>query len=482
MSAMAAETERWVDAEIPEKLAFFNEWGQWRYKVVKGGRGKGASRTISTVLSATGAQRPLRWFCARETQKSQRFSSMQLIEDSINRLGLHKEYTIIPSDKQIRGNRVWPDGRRSIFTFEGLRELSVDSIKSLEDFDGIWLAEAHEIAEESWNKIVPTFRKDQWICTTCWKGYPPRNPPSKCSCGGSIRKDVAEIWADFNPEFEEDFICRWCDEHATDERAKIVHANYYDNPWFPDVLRSDMLQMKEANPDMYRHVWLGHPRNNVVGAVFGKEMEAAVKEGRIVAAPGIGIDRSRPVDTYWDLGHGDSMAIWFAQPVSGWFNLIDYYENSGEAIEHYVAVLRGKGYNLGICWLPHDGVDALLHHNLTGSNQRSPEMVLRQMDMRVRVAPKTSVDSGLGAVRTIWPQLRFDAVKCHEGINHLRRYQWGPRPEDGRVLTKPKHDGHSHGADALRTLAVSAKEPRTEPVKYVTYDEDERHSSGFSWG
>jgi phage terminase large subunit len=424
---MAAQPS-WIDAPIPEKLGFFLQEG-FRYKGARGGRGGGKSRTIATALVIKGYEKPIRWLCARETQKSLKYSSRQIIVDAINRLGLNAYFRIL--EDEIRGTQVDSEGRFTVFMFAGIRELSVDSIKSLEDFDGIWISEAHNVSEESWKKITPTFRREK-----------------------------AEIWFDYNPELDEDFIHRWSNDPPPN--ARIVHVNYYDNPWFPEVLRIDMEHMKAKDPDGYRHVWLGEAKNSVVGAVYGKEMAAAYSSQRIVLNPGIGIDQSKLIDIFFDLGHGDPMALWFAQTASGWFNLVDFYQNEREAIEHYAAVIKERGYLIGTLWLPWDGVDAQLHHNLTGSNMRSPEMVLRGLGFKVRISPKVSVDNGIAAVRTIFPQLRFNEPKCFEGIRNLRMYQYGAEKEDGKVITKPKHDKHSHAADALRTLAVSIREPENE--------------------
>jgi phage terminase large subunit len=440
-----AET-RWIEAEVPERLAFFLERGRWRYKIARGGRGSAKSRTIAAALIIGGVEGPLRWLCARETQKSLKYSSRQILVDTIERLGLSGQYEVM--EDEIRGKRVYSDGRRTLFIFGGIREMSVDSIKSLEDFDGIWISEAHALSEESWKKITPTFRRDG-----------------------------AEIWVDYNPEFEEDFIHKWCNNPPPN--ARIEHVTFEDNPWFPDVLKGDMEHMKENDPEGYEHVWLGKARNSVIGAVYGKEMQAVQFGGRIVLAPGIGVDRTKPVDVFCDLGHGDPMALWFAQMVAGWVNIVDFYQNEGESIEHYVSVIRSKGFTVGTVWLPWDGVDAMLHHKLTGSNQRSPEMVLRSLGINVRVAPKTSIESGISAVRTLFPQMRFSEPTCHEGIRHLRMYQWGEKPDDGRVITKPKHDEHSHAADALKTLAVCIKEPAA-PRKPAP--QPVRRGAGFGWG
>ncbi|NBQ50991.1 MAG: hypothetical protein EBU35_10205 [Marivivens sp.] len=61
---------------------------------------------------------------------------------------------------------------------------------------------------------------------------------------------------------------------------------------------------------------------NVPGAVYGKEMEAAQAEGRIGNVP---YDPSVRVDTWWDLGVGDSTAIFFTQSVGRAIHVIDLY-------------------------------------------------------------------------------------------------------------------------------------------------------------
>ncbi len=455
-----------VRARLPRKLQFLLK-EKWRYKGLRGGRGGAKSRTIATSLVLMGSQRTLRWLCARETQLSLKFSSRQIIVDAIERLGLQSYYRVL--EDEIRG--VHPDkrGRCTVFIFKGIREMSADDIKSLEDFDGIWIAEAHALSEASWNKITPTFRKEGWLCGACSNFHDGKERPECCTaCGdsGQLEAHSAEIWFDYNPDFEEDFIHRWSNDPP--RNAKIVHVNYDDNPWFPDVLRNDMEEMRRKDHKQYEHVWLGKAQNSVVGAVYNDEMALAYDSGRIVKEPGIGTNRTAVVDFFFDLGHGDDSAFWAAQLVNQWINLLDYYENHHKGIEHYALEIEARakagGYKVGTLWLPWDGVSGMVHHKMTGSNEKSPEMVLRSMGYQVRVAPQMNVTIGLSAVRSIFPQLRFNESACIEGIKHLRRYQWGPPLEDPkvkgsiRVQSEPKHDQHSHAADALRTLAVGIRE------------------------
>ncbi len=94
--------------------------------------------------------------------------------------------------------------------------------------------------------------------------------------------------------------------------------------------------------DEYDQEWFLSSDAAIKGAWFLKEMAKAKTEGRITRVP---IDQALPVDTDWDLGIADSMAIWFSQSLrSGEVRLIDYYEATGEGFPHYIGVLKEKGY------------------------------------------------------------------------------------------------------------------------------------------
>ena len=89
----------------------------------------------------------------------------------------------------------------------------------------------------------------------------------------------------------------------------------------------------------------------VSGSYYGRLITKADKDGRIGYVP---VDENVGVETWWDLGIGDSTAIWFAQRVGQEVHLIDYYENSGESLAHYVDILSDKGYAYSNHIAPHD--------------------------------------------------------------------------------------------------------------------------------
>jgi hypothetical protein len=65
------------------------------------------------------------------------------------------------------------------------------------------------------------------------------------------------------------------------------------------------------------------------------------------------------VHTFWDLGVADYMAICFGQNVGGTWNFVAYYENDGQAIDHYARHLHdlaaARRWTWGERVWPHDG-------------------------------------------------------------------------------------------------------------------------------
>jgi phage terminase large subunit len=403
-----------VNAQFPEKLSFLFE--PMRYKVAHGGRGGAKSWAFARALLIQGAQRPLRILCARETMKSIADSVHKLLSDQISSMELQAHYAIEKS--RIIGNG-------TEFTFAGLAH-NIDNIKSLESYDIVWVEEAANVSRNSWEKLIPT-----------------------------MRKEGSEIWVSFNPELDTDDTYRRF-VLSPPPRSKVVRVSWRDNPWFPEELRHEMEYLRETDPDAYEHVWEGGTRSSVEGAVYKAELLAAEKSGRITRVP---YDASRSVDTFWDLGYGDMVSIWFAQAIGFEYRVLDYHQDSKRALDWYLQVLQGKGYTYGTCVLPWDGGAKSLG---TG---RSIEEQMRAKGFRTRVLPQWRVADGINAVRTIFPQLYFDAEKCADGLSGLRRYQWGPPPANGGQKREPLHNEASHPADALRALAVYLKAPAPEKEK-----------------
>jgi len=198
----------------------------------------------------------------------------------------------------------------------------------------------------------------------------------------------------------------------------------------------------------------------IAGSYYGTEMKRATEENRITNVP---YDRSLGVVTAWDLGIGDSTSIWFAQYVGAEVRLIDYYESSGVGLDHYANVLQDKNYVYESHILPHD-----VQVKELGTGKSRLE-TLDNLGIRpVEIAPKLNVDDGIQAVRSMLGRCWFDEQKCNRGIEALRQYQ-RDYDEKGRTWRgRPRHDWTSHGADAMRYLAVGYKPAQSswgEPIR-----------------
>jgi phage terminase large subunit len=394
-----------VLAEFPETLEFLFQPA--RYKIGYGGRGSGKSWGFARALLLQGVAAPLQVLCAREIQKSVSDSVYRLLVNQIETLGLGDFYTV--QSTLIRG------ANGTEFTFGGLRH-NINSLKSIEGTDRVWIEEAQTVSKASWQTLIPT-----------------------------IRKPGSEIWVSFNPELDTDETYQ---RFVRDPPpgALVKRINWSDNPWFPDVLRAEMELLKDRDPDAYLWIWEGHTKQVLDGAIYANEIRKATSEGRFTRVP---YDPSKPVQTFWDLGRADMTSIWFAQQIGFEFRLIDFYQSRGFALAHYLKVLQDRPYVYGVCWLPHDAQNELL------AAERTIERQLKDSGREVRIVPRVHVSDGINAVRTLFDRCWFDSDRCADGLNALRRYRFGVNHETGQYTREPLHDDASHASDALRYFALA---------------------------
>ena len=399
-----------VNAEFPVKLQFLFQ--PKRYKIAYGGRGGTKSWGFARALLILGAQKPLRILCARETQKSIADSVYKLLCDQIEALQLGSFYSITKT------NIVGLNGTE--ITFAGIRQSSVGDIKSYEGCDICWVEEAQIVSKRSWEILIPT-----------------------------IRKDGSEIWVSFNPDLETDDTYKRFVINPPSE-ADVVKVNWRDNPWFPEVLRKEMEDLRKKSEEDYEHIYEGMCQQTVEGAIYRKELIEADKAGRIMRVP---YDAMKPVDTFWDLGFGDNVSIWFAQAIGFEFHLVDFMSDCLKDLSFYLKELRSKPYLYGNDYLPHD---AKAHTLAAGG--RSVQQIMQAASRKVVIVPKLSIADGITAVRSIFNRCYFDGEKCADGLQALRHYRYD-YDEDLRTFKRePRHDWASHPADAFRYFGVSIRD------------------------
>jgi phage terminase large subunit len=410
-----------INAQFPYKLSFLSE--PHRYKVAYGGRGSGKSWSFARELIIQGARKTLRILCAREVQKSIKQSVHQLLSDQIQALGLGAFYEVLESE--IRGK----NGTQ--INFAGLATNTVESIKSFEGVDIVWVEEAQTVSKRSWDILIPT-----------------------------IRKPDSEIWVSFNPDVDTDDTYQRFVVNPPNN-AHVVKVNYNDNPWFPDVLEEERLHSEAHNPD-YKNIWEGECKAAVDGAIYANEIREAQENGRITTVP---YDPMLKVHVVMDLGFNDSMSIILCQRGLADVRIIGYIEDNHRTLDSFSSEIKSLNYNWGQMYLPHDGRTKDFKYGL------SAEDIMRKQGWDVRIIPIASIESGIKLARMNFHKCYFDksANRLLDCLKHYRRTINTATNEPGA----PLHDQYSHGADAFRYMATALDEMKNESwggeaIKYNT--------------
>jgi len=236
---MSALVEEFVDVDCAEPLEFL--WEKKRYKIIYGGRAGVKSWGVAQELIIRAYEGKVRILCGREIQKSIKNSVIKLLSDTIERLGLTDYF-------DVQRNAIYCPSTGSEFMFEGLH-MNVASIKSIESVDIVWIEEAENISENTWDTLIPT-----------------------------IRKAGSEIWITFNPRLATDptyerFIAPYLvdiDEHGfyEDEDLFVRKTSYKDNPWLTEESRKDMERDKARDYDKYLWIWEGNCLKHTEARIF----------------------------------------------------------------------------------------------------------------------------------------------------------------------------------------------------------------------
>jgi phage terminase large subunit len=413
-----------VEAEFPEKLQFLFEPA--RYKIAWGGRGSGKSWGVARALLILGTIRPLRILCAREVQRSLRESVHQLLKDQIASLGLGDHYRIL--DTEIRGAR-----NQTLFMYAGLQGHTVQSIKSYEGIDIVWIEEGHSVKKGSWDILIPT-----------------------------IRKPGSEIWITMNTELASDYTHKAFVLNPPPDAA-VVQMNYSDNPWFSNELEAERAHAEaNSDPEDYKNIWLGEPRGAVSGAIYGKQIAIMDKLGRIGK---VDVRPNLPVNSFWDLGSstGNATAIWLHQLYGAADHFIKYISDTGRGMRYFWDELEKfrelHKFTWGVFYLPHDG-----SANMQGAELSNRVAILESLAEEkyakkhgpIEVIPVPRV-SNLGAAidmtREKMTSAYIDAIECADGVLALRNYKYEWIEAAQMWSRTPHHDWASNGADAFRQWA-----------------------------
>lgn len=246
---------------------------------------------------------------------------------------------------------------------------------------------------------------------------------------------------------------KWYTALVTVEDSLDEFGNRYVSE---DVINEDRLS--GMSEEMIQQEYYCSFTANSQGFYYLEYLNKAEEENRIGRLP---VYPDVPVDTWWDIGVGDSTAIWFTQTIGKEIHIIDFYQSNSQGLEHYAKELQSKGYLYNSHNFPHD-----IGNTEFGTGRTRMEMAENLFrGIKLNTIPKIGLEDGINAARVILPRCYFDADRTEKGLKALWNYhrEWDDRTQTYKE--KPKHDWSSHAADAFRYLAIGFVTPKQRSYK-----------------
>lgn len=402
-----------ADLRIPTPEVFEPLLGPARYLGAWGGRGSGKSHFFAELLIERCLMGKTDAVCVREVQRSLQQSVKKLLELKIEALKVGQFFEVQ------RDQIIGPQGGRIIF--QGMQNHTSDSIKSLEGYDIAWVEEAQSLSQRSLDLLRPT-----------------------------IRKPGSQLWFSWNPSQDTDPVDVLLRGPNPPPGTVVVKANYRDNPWLPEVLRTELEYDQQRDPDKFAHVWLGEYQRNSEARVFRN----------------------------WKIEEFDVEPEWILRQGADWGFSVDPSVLVQCAIVGRTLYVPHEAYRVGceIDMLPDlFGQVPEAERWVTVADSARPETISymqRHGFPRIVSAVKgaKSLEEGVEFLKS------FDIVvhpRCRHLIDELTLYSYATDPLTGQILPRLQ-DADNHVIDALRYACESARRTlRRERPVFKTTSESE---------
>jgi len=404
--------EQVLRLEIETPRVFVPALQPSRYKAIHGGRGSGKSHFFAERLVERVAFEGISAVCIREYQKSLDQSVKRLLEFKIRALGLQSYFKIYENRiESITGG---------LIIFQGMQSHNAETIKSLEGFDVAWVEEAQSLSQHSLSLLRPT-----------------------------IRKPNSEIWFSWNPDKKSDPVDALFRGGTPPIGTILIEVNYYDNPWFPDVLREEMEYDKKRDHANYLHVWMGKYHSVSEALVFKnwKIQEFEAPEGVRLLFGG-------------DWGFSKDPSVLVRSFIEDRQLFIDYEAYKiGCEIDYLPALFAGSDTKKPRRWqnpFGFPGVPGAAVWPIVADSAR-PETIkymrMRGFDIRKAIKGARSVEEGVEFLRS------YDIIvhpRCTNTIYELENYSHKIDKMTEEILPTLE-DKDNHVIDALRYSAEGVR-------------------------
>lgn len=216
----------------------------------------------------------------------------------------------------------------------------------------------------------------------------------------------------------------------------------------------DLVDVEPWKKVIYQREYLNIPLAVEEGSYYEKQLKELEENNRITD-DGVYFDSNKPVYTAWDLGMNDSTSIVFFQlDEEGNPIIIDFYDDSGHGVGHYIQMIKHKPYVYGNHLVP---IDASRRSYQLGTDL--VEFCRQTFNFKMQKLPKTmSLRADIELVRDTLPRCRFLKSNTVNLVKSL--YAYSENPNTG----KPSHNDASHASDAFRYMCVAINAGLAKPI------------------
>jgi phage terminase large subunit len=429
-----------------KKLAFLltPEARRYRYITIYGGRAGGKSYSVATAIialvikshqeqSENGISYSWGVLCCRQHLVEVRESIYSALINTIDKMRLRDQFKI--TEKQIIHI---PTG--IFFIFRGLAK-NVGGLKSLERIKYAIVEEAHEVPRDSWEYLINTVRETSV------------DSPD----------EMPQIWVVFNPEnYTDETYQRFVVNKSEDN--KVVHINFYHNPFCPKAIWQEAKRWKAIYPEDYARVFLGEPRQMSDALIFKNKFEVK--------------DFETPKwDKLWQRNWFYGLDFGYAQDPTALVrcfimdeditidgqvfnvkNLYVDYEAGGKTIEltHYDKLMHkipSLDYHLVSINTEHFKLDPhkYVPPPVVYADNSRPDAIsfLKKSRLPVKECVKTKIEDGIEFLRGFYKI--YIHPRCKETIKEFQNYSFKVNKNNNEIMSKIDTDaGYDHYIDAIR--------------------------------
>ena len=154
----------------------------------------------------------------------------------------------------------------------------------------------------------------------------------------------------------------------------------------------------------------------------------------------------------------DTTCLTFWQETEDGFDIIDFYENNGEALDHYVKYIQKWEITNEIfvseLYFPHD----MAVNEFAGGKKRIEVAKAAMPDKRCFILEKTPIQEGIDCVRRVLGYCRFRKKEKNKNIlrllDSLANYRKVFNDKTQQYNETPLHDWASNPADSFRYFSL----------------------------